>query len=292
MNVGRRAIGSVWRSGNWAASWLIPAAWFGAPRSRVAVCLHIFHFDAAHQIIDRLEGISSRYSLFVTYPESLPHEVTSRLDKLNRDVSYIPVSNIGHDVYPFLVALRQAQARDFDYICKIHTKRGDTDVALTWREEMLAAVLGGDGQFKAMIKTLDRQRSVWLVGPEPIYKSAKTFMYANESEVARLARLMEIPIDDDWGFFAGTMFWARRLLFEPLLEIPSEALPFAKASSAGDGDLAHAMERMFGLLPRKVGGKVMVVRRSGEIVPAARPSREAVTKTMRLLSQNRVVRRP
>ncbi|MCV3210529.1 hypothetical protein OHD62_29715 [Mesorhizobium sp. YC-39] len=254
-------------------------------KPRVGVFLHIFYPDAALQIIELLSRIQDEYSLVVTHSGCLDEGLQREISGLRRPTIYKSVSNLGHDVYPFLTALQIPEVSEFEIVCKLHTKRGDNPMALSWRKEMLSATIGNPKLFGRIVEAFATNRKACLLGPETTYKSAKAFMYKNEARVTALAKSTGISTESDWGFFAGTTFWAQRRLFDPILVIPEAELDFADGLSAGDGEMSHAMERFFGLLPRKIGGTTLLVDRSGNIRQAGSPSRMAITQTMTRLAE-------
>ena len=102
-----------------------------------------------------------------------------------------------------------------------------------------------------------------MLGSSTFYKSANKFMYLNYNSVNDF--LSYINKDDpnllsDWGFFAGTMFWARPEIFDTLIDYISRFnLSYESSNdlSSSDGTFAHACERIFGLLPLLNGGKLL-----------------------------------
>lgn len=94
---------------------------FSSP-SPVAVCLHIFYADVAHEILDRLSKLTTDFTLFVTYFDRLEPLLSRRLGSLDRDVHFIPTENSGRDVLPFLRCLSHPAIGPFEFVVKLHTK--------------------------------------------------------------------------------------------------------------------------------------------------------------------------
>jgi lipopolysaccharide biosynthesis protein len=67
-------------------------------------------------------------------------------------------------------------------------------------------------------------------------------------EASRLARPSEL------GFFAGTMFWARLPAIRDCLDVPTRW--FQLESGQIDGTMAHALERLFCVVPELDGRAV------------------------------------
>ena len=51
-------------------------------------------------------------------------------------------------------------------------------------------------------------------------------------------------------FFAGTMFWVRREALSPLRKFDLTLSDFSVEKGAVDGQLEHALERIFGAIPQ------------------------------------------
>jgi lipopolysaccharide biosynthesis protein len=57
-------------------------------------------------------------------------------------------------------------------------------------------------------------------------------------------------------YFAGTMFWARRETLEPLKRLNLAPTDFPEERGQRDGELHHALERLFGALPALSGQRL------------------------------------
>jgi len=62
---------------------------------------------------------------------------------------------------------------------------------------------------------------------------------------------------NEHGFFAGTMFWARLDSLRPILSKNWAPSNFEKENGQIDGTFAHAMERVFSLVPQ-IEGKDLI----------------------------------
>jgi lipopolysaccharide biosynthesis protein len=65
--------------------------------------------------------------------------------------------------------------------------------------------------------------------------------------------LRDLPSDANLDFPAGSMFWARRDALAPLLQAGLTAQHFAPEQGQEDGTLAHAYERLLGVVCRHQG---------------------------------------
>ena len=216
---------------------------------RTAVCLHIFYPDVALEILGKLEALRAPFTLLVTHSAPLGHDVTARLDALRRmrPVEIRKVANEGSDIGPFLDLLPQLMR--FDIVCKLHTKRDHPTYGSIWRDLLLEPLIGSDAIFRKVVRRFGRRRRIAMMGPADFYMSAQYLMGDNSRSVNDLlSQFARARIGTDWGFFAGTMFWVRPEIFQPLADIKIE-FRSTTGERVDDGAMAHAVERIFGLMP-------------------------------------------
>ena len=256
---------------------------FSSP-APVAVCLHIFYADVAHEILDRLSKLTTDFTLFVTYFDRLEPLLSKRLGSLDRDVHFIPTENSGRDVLPFLRCLSHPAIGLFEFVVKLHTKGSSAQFGEVWKETCLDSVIGDARNFASILDHFRQDQSLMMAGPSLTYLSARQFMYGNKENLARIKdRLLGGYQLDEWGFFAGTMFWARRNLFEPLLTFEQVGIKFEPERGATDGALEHAFERVFGLLPSFRNGSIGLLgpKNTLEVISGVGvPSKVTISETM------------
>ena len=233
---------------------------------RTAVCLHIFYPDVALEILDKLKSIRAPFTLLVTHSEPLDPDVTARLDDLKkmRPVEVRKVANEGFDIGPFLDLLPKLVR--YDIVCKLHTKRDHPIYGSVWRDLLLEPLIGSDTIFRKVVRRFGRRRRIAMMGPADLYMSAQYLMGDNTRSVNDLlSEFAPERISTDWGFFAGTMFWARPEIFQPLMDVKIEFRSMT-GSRVDDGTMAHALERIFGLMPIIHDKKIaMLSVRDGEL---------------------------
>lgn len=261
--------------------------------SKLAVSAHLFYPDASIEILQQLKKSSSDFTLFVTHSGTLDSSIEAELLNLGRLVHRIIVPNYGRDVHAFLKSLQHPEMKQHDYVLKVHTKRGTSEVGEFWRRWLMSSLIGKRHAINRTIKAFDSEPDLVLVGPQSAYISAAKFMYQNQWYVddisAKLLNYYRLP---DWGFFAGTMFVARRNIFDQFLDLERKHFYFDFETGSEDGRLEHAFERMFGILPHFYGKKVGLIKDLGDrkieiIDGVGTPSRTAITATMRELRDSR-----
>lgn len=223
---------------------------------RAALVLHLFHDDVALDLIERVKGLGADVDVIATGPR-LSQAVASSLAGLPR-ADWVETRNHGFDVAPFLSVIQLLERRGYDLVCKLHTKRGNSGFGRQWREALLDSLIGSAADVTAIVEAFAVTPDLAMVGPAGLYLSAAANMTANADRVRRLAPLVFPALDlpADWGFFAGTMFWTRVAHLKPFGRIGSDAEGWEDGGKLRDGGIAHAVERLFGLIPVAAGGSV------------------------------------
>jgi GT2 family glycosyltransferase/glycosyltransferase involved in cell wall biosynthesis len=232
-------------------------------QTRIAVCVHVFYPHRWQLIASHLRNIKQKFDLFIT----CPIELISELGDIQQDypkAMIIPVENRGMDVLPFLTVALEHELHRYDAVLKLHTKNDKAEIGDVLGRLALDGVLGTSELVDMVLNELLLNNDIGLIGSECLYRSAPKVMYENRPKVEKIlnAISMKWP-DEEWGFFAGTMFWIRGSLLTPLVshyaEVVSEVYFETKiTTTGGDGGWAHAMERVLGLLPLLKGKNVAV----------------------------------
>lgn len=219
----------------------------GMTKLRIAVVIHLFYADQWSEFLNVLKHIDRPFRLFV----SLPPEsgFTTTILSTFPDATVRPMRNIGRDVAPFLVFLPDLQ--DFDLVCKLHTKRSEAGHR-GWRQSLMDGLIGSPTIFYDYLDAFSREPDLILAGPRSAYVDGKSHLYAN----ARAITAQHGALPQDWGFFAGTMFWCRPQTFAGLQDVyPQDAFV---AHADRDGQTEHVVERAFGVIACQSGKKIML----------------------------------
>lgn len=239
---------------------------------RCAVIAHIFYEDLGRELLDRLAAVEVEFDILVTgrFDDAMRRSIIAT----GRRVEFVPSQASGFDVAPFLDALGVAADHGYDLFCKVHTKRGDFVFGQRWREACLDAVIGSTPQVERIIAAFEKNRSLAIAGPADLYLSVEANMLGNRENLeAFTARCFPGGLlPNDWGFFAGTIFWGRTDAFVPFLEL-RKGKAFPAGLGKADGHPEHALERLFGLAGWPETGRVGLISGSteGSIETSDRP---------------------
>lgn len=237
--------------------------WSAASSSRFAVVVHFFYpcgWESIARHLVRLESFP--HDIFVTVPDGRREEF-ERVRHLLPEAVPLFVPNRGKDCYPFVRTARVLAACGYTKVLKLQTKKitGDPHDA-QWQLTALDQLVPEDPHLISRVLSLLDLGRAGLVGPERYYLP----LHASITHVRDLLwiRLTEVydsstaeyilARQDEFGFFGGTMFWARLDAVQG--HFGSGFNDFEPEWGQKDGTLAHALERLFSLFPQVDGRDV------------------------------------
>lgn len=222
-----------------------------APSKKLAVAVHVYYLELWPEIAARLKNITHPFDLYITTPpdQAMPVMSAIRSDFPQANIQVKP--NRGMDILPFLEWIPRLIDEGYLAVCKLHTKKGHGDYGPLWRQVLLDSLIGDRATFAACAAAFARHPELQMVGPASLYLSARQHMLGNALTLEALFQHLEnrpLPTRD-WGFFSGTMFWIRPGLLAQLASHILQNIGQFETTYQKDGQLVHAIERLFGLLP-------------------------------------------
>jgi len=228
---------------------------------KTAVIIHLFYPEMWNYIAKKIELIPEPYDIFITttyQKQDLVKKVTT-----GYDVTIVACENRGRDVLPFLKCLNMIKDLGYSNVLKLHSKksphRTDGD---RWANSMIASLLPSKRVICDSLNILKRNNT-GIIGPANEYLKLSVNFEANGAHLEYIIRRAYSGVvarstlhtnRSDYGFFAGSMFWARYDTLALLLKngFYSESY-YEREASQIDGTFAHALERAFSLLPEIEG---------------------------------------
>lgn len=230
----------------------------------LAVHIHVFYLDLLSETLHHLKAIPFPYDLFLTY--SAPHIQPSELLRILSAHPWvpttdqlIPVSNRGRNLAPLVTVLAEPLLK-YRYIAHLHTKKSEHTPELEhWRGQILGSLFRGKDAIRRIIHLL--QDSVDLVMPPPqtYYLTDPTGWGDNQRQALAVLQAAQIPFPLDPAvvrFPEGGMFWMSGRLMQRLAALNLRVEAFEEEPIAQDGAMAHAMERLVGVLACAAGKKI------------------------------------
>lgn len=230
-----------------------------AGQHKTAAVIHLYYTDSWPLISQKLKNLSVRsFDLFV----SLPLAGLDFAEHIHADFpeAYTyPVPNRGRDVLPFLYIAGHLRQAGYEYVLKIHSKKSiHRSDGREWLDDMLNSLLPAEKTVQARLRQVLSDSSTGIVGPSGQYLHLGVNFEANGRHMTAVLNALydkAVSYDvlqknrDDYGFFAGTMFWARLDALDPILKEQFKLSRFESENGQIDATFAHALERILCLVP-------------------------------------------
>jgi lipopolysaccharide biosynthesis protein len=235
-----------------------------------AVVVHLFYTDQWEYIHEKLGNMGSiPFDLFVTL-QTKDEEFSDEILKYNKNTHIDIIENRGRDILPFIVTARRLDQKGYTSILKIHTKkskhRNDGD---KWFKQLVNGLLPSEEAVSATKKILDNE--IALIGPKGHYVSFKEYIGSNKPSIDQMLKRMYSDSNfntierkiGEYGYFGGSMFWVSTEAIRPLLKQHLMSEDFEVEAGQIDGTLAHAIERLIGLVASEQGAKMYKITKKG-----------------------------
>lgn len=236
-------------------------AWLAATRDALAppapmqaqqpcVVIHAWYPEVLSEILSALSASGLVWRIVISTGHAQRARVQACLHDTGLTADIRLFANHGRDILPFLHIANELLDDGQKVVLKLHTKRSthrqDGDA---WRGEMLDSLLAPD-RAPRLLAAFD-DPSLGIVAPEGHIHPLGYFLSANEAAIDHLLRRTGTTwadSDPDLPFPAGSMFWIRLDTLRPLLDANLADADFEDEAGQLDGTLAHAIERLIGLL--------------------------------------------
>jgi lipopolysaccharide biosynthesis protein len=159
---------------------------------------------------------------------------------------------------------------DYSYLLKFHSKKSThRDDGQDWLEDMLSKLLPENASVLNDTINALQKPDTGVIGPKGVYYPLTVNFPANGQYMTHvLKRMYRSSIVHkylqqeraEYGFFGGTMFWARLDSVHDLIDVPLSY--FEEEKGQIDGTVAHALERLFCIVSEIEGRKMYEVSES------------------------------
>ena len=242
--------------------------------SDYAVILHLYYFDNWDDIFKaKLKRLSKKldFNLYI----SLPDSNTRYMEKIRKDfpnANFLVVPNHGRDVLPFIKVAALLKEMGYVRVLKVHSKKsvhretsstaaaGGGDV---WLANTLNALIPeSDSQLSSILQKIS-EPNTGLIGAQQYYYPLKMYLRYNRKNIERIIKSyvdttffssIQSGEVNKTGYFGGTMFWVDLDTISEALSISKSNFP--KEKGQFDRTTAHALERIFCILPQLKGRTV------------------------------------
>jgi lipopolysaccharide biosynthesis protein len=228
-----------------------------------------------------LSNISSSYDLYVTIVEE-HQDLQKDILRFNPMANIQIIENRGFDIGPFIHVLNQVNLDNYEYVIKLHTKRDFPKYPCIlntfnisrdrWRKYLLSFCSTPENWSETM-SLFENDTSVGMIADAHlIFKFKYDREHATKKNAYRIIEDIGLSISKE-TFVMGSMFMAKAKLFKVLqnkFNLPDFDVPNRRDINT----LAHAIERVFGLLVNSQGMQIRDYNNKLEFFEKTRPIRK------------------
>ena len=235
---------------------------------KVGIHIHVYYIDMIDIFIKHLINFPIFFDLFITVNLQenkdicLKYFTKEKLIKLN-NITIKIVENRGRDIAPWIIEFANIQ-HNYDLFCHLHTKKSLHNYELKEWAEYLIDNLISEKASKSILTNFVLNDDVSMIFP-PIYYQIPIFI-ANpdkndDNNISKLLEKLNINFTPDaeisnFVFPAGTMLWYRPKILKPLFDLNFKYEDFPKEPIPVTGTLAHAIERVIGIIGEQANYKI------------------------------------
>jgi O-antigen biosynthesis protein len=240
-----------------ARSTLVPQPLREVRPAPLATIIHVYYPDVASLIFEKLRCSGIVEDIFVS-TDTLDKKslIEHRLLAEGLSAEVRVFDNCGRDIYPKLFGFADVH-HAFAFVLHLHTKKSlhSPDQLGQWCDYLISNLIGSAaiaGSNRALIES----EGVGLVYPATYPPLADHIDWGDNLDAAvKLAdRIgMRIKPDKPLRFPSGSMFFARSAVLVPLIQLALASQDFEPERGQADGTLAHAIERLIGVLCDEAG---------------------------------------
>ncbi len=221
-----------------------------APKTPIGVFLHLYYEDLAPVFAAKLANIAAPFRLYVSTNTA---EKAAFIRGCLPEADIRVLSNRGRDIYPKLYGFGDV-AHQHDIVLHLHGKKSPHSEMLDeWLQHILDCLLGTEAEVNRILSLFETIPRLGMVTPAIFRTVLGAAHWGANQEIAReLAGRLHLtgplPGNGTLRFPVGSMFWARSAAIQPLLDLQLQPEHFPPEAGQIDGTLAHAIERMLGVV--------------------------------------------
>ena len=217
--------------------------------NRIAIIIHIYYPDLWEEIALSLSKITQGYDLFVTVPPHITDIELLPLFESQPNIHLYMTENRGRDVLPFLQIMKLIGTENYDYICKLHSKKTEgSQLGKVWRKLLYFDLIGSNKTVENILELFTNDAEIGMVTGKNTILDSQRYTYGNRKKIDFLAQKTGMLYDEYYLFPAGTMFWTKTEVLKPIMMLFNAGeLIFEEEQGQKDDTLAHAIERFFGI---------------------------------------------
>ncbi len=216
---------------------------------KILIHIHAYYVDLVEEIFSRFKNVPINLEFFVTTDSiEKKHLLSKILKKYNFKFEVVKVENIGRDVAPMYVELKE-RIKNYDFLLHLHTKKSPHLSENQWYDDLLNKLIFNENYIYNVLDLFERNKKIGLVMPS-VFPEIRRFTAWNLNYLVAKKIVEKSPFDlvalekFKLKFPVGNMFWARVDAIMYPFNMDLNYTDFPKEPIPVDGTIAHALERL------------------------------------------------
>lgn len=228
-----------------------------------ALHVHVYYPELLPKILQGIAANSTKPRIYLTFPARHSEAIRELTSEFEFEWEFVVLNeNVGRDIGPFLAALPKEFFTKFDVIGHLHTKKSmeflGSESGNSWFNFMLKTMIGDQiigNKLDDALKEFEKNRNLGMVFPD----DPNIMGWGENYEISRnLFPEQSLPGPlETFEFPMGSFFLARPEAIRPILQLNLQNQDFPAEPVPYDGTILHAIERLFGVIPKALGFKIM-----------------------------------
>lgn len=228
-----------------------------------AYVVHVYYTDVAFQLFSKIENTKEEFDIYITCPYEMPDYFYKDTFLRFPHAKILHVENKGRDILPWLKLNRVVDMSRYSSICKLHTKKSPHS-AVSGEYSLNTAINGLVKDSATISRNIDivsvkkcmlaSSNAIAVISEDETTEKftiyVKRLLYIiKELHSNNLYNMRAIVPETSFSslkFVAGTMFWYHPDAVKDLLKLNITDSIFEEEPIAPDGNIPHAIERLFG----------------------------------------------
>ena len=228
------------------------------PTAAVAVVVHIYYPELADGVLAVLPHLPEAHDAYISLVTGKSDHLAPELQARYPRARILTFPNHGRDVYPFVALVNTGVLCKYRFVLKVHTKksphRRDGDA---WRQSLIGEIAGSRERVRQVMALMENDPDCAFVVAAG-NRLTMEYLGSNFGLLFRLLARLDYVFDPDkMSFPAGSIFWVNPFVLRLLQSLGLGVADFDAEVGQIDGTMAHAVERIIGILARASGMEIV-----------------------------------
>jgi lipopolysaccharide biosynthesis protein len=215
--------------------------------SQRAVIVHLYYFDLWRELCQYLKKFDDDIDIYININNKFSEDEIDQVLSDTPNANIFVFENRGRDILPFLKIMKLILPLEYRYIYKIHSKKSPhRNDGNQWRMHLIESIMGTKDRIK-QVETLMDQKDIGLVIARGNKLYYKDWIGSNRDMIQSYCNRVGLPYHEEFVFPAGSIFCLKPEIMQQFILTLNDD-DFAKEEGQVDGTMAHAVERIIGLV--------------------------------------------